>query len=94
MLAAGKGGKTAVVIGVQTKGNDLRARSSLRKHAAKHGADAIFSLPPEGDNAAVLEYYKAIGKATDLPLFVQTIGATCRWTSWCRCFTRFRRCGW
>ena len=44
------------------------------KHAAKNGADAICSLPPEGDSAAVLEYYRAIGSATDLPLFVQTIG--------------------
>ena len=40
----------------------------------RHGADAICSLPPDGDNAAVMEYYKAIGAATDLPLFVQTIG--------------------
>ncbi len=74
MLAAAKGGKTAVVIGVQTKGNDLPGAIRYAQHAAAHGADAIISLPPEGDNSAVLEYYKAIGKATDLPLFVQTIG--------------------
>ena len=29
---------------------------------------------PKGDDAALLSYYKAIGNATDLPLFVQTIG--------------------
>jgi dihydrodipicolinate synthase/N-acetylneuraminate lyase len=74
MLAAGKGGKTAVVIGVQTQGNDLPGAIAYAKHAAKCGADAICSLPPQGDTAAVLEYYKAIGSATDLPLFVQTIG--------------------
>jgi dihydrodipicolinate synthase/N-acetylneuraminate lyase len=74
LIAAGKGGKTAVVIGVQTQGKDMDGAIAYAKHAAKTGADAICSLPPEGDNAAVLEYYKAIGAATDLPLFVQTIG--------------------
>ncbi len=74
MLAAGKGGKTAIVIGVQTQGKDLPGAIAYAKHAAKNGADAICSLPPDGDNAAVLEYYKAIGGATELPLFVQTIG--------------------
>lgn len=74
MAAAGKGGKTAIVIGVQTQGNDLQGAIAFAKHAAKAGADAICSLPPEGGNGAMLEYYKAIGAATDLPLFVQTIG--------------------
>jgi len=74
MIAAGKGGKTAIVIGVQTQGKDLPGAIAYAKHAAKNGADAICSLPPDGDNAAALEYYKAIGAATDLPLFVQTIG--------------------
>ena len=74
MLAAGKGGKTAIVIGVQTQGKDLPGAIAYAKHAAKNGADAICSLPPEGDSAAMLEYYKAIGSATELPLFVQTSG--------------------
>lgn len=74
MIAAGKGGTTAIVIGVQTQGKDLPGAIAYAKHAAQHGADAICSLPPEGDNAAVMEYYKAIGSATELPLFVQTIG--------------------
>ena len=74
MIAAGKGGKTAIVIGVQTQGKDLAGAVAYAKHAAKNGADAICSLPPEGDHAAVMEYYKAIGAATELPLFVQTIG--------------------
>jgi 4-hydroxy-tetrahydrodipicolinate synthase len=74
MLAAGKGGKTAIVIGVQTKGDDLAGALQYAKHAATNGADAIISLPPEGDNTVVLEYYKAIGRATDLPLIVQTTG--------------------
>ncbi|MGP8260532.1 MAG: dihydrodipicolinate synthase family protein [Acidobacteriaceae bacterium] len=74
MIAAGKGGKTAIVIGVQTKGNDLPGAVAFAKHAAQHGANAICSLPPEGDDAAIVAYYKAIGAATDLPLFVQTSG--------------------
>jgi dihydrodipicolinate synthase/N-acetylneuraminate lyase len=74
MIAAGKGGNTAIVIGVQTQGKDLDGAIAYAKHAEKTGAAAICSLPPEGDNAALLEYYKAIGAATDLPLFVQTIG--------------------
>jgi 4-hydroxy-tetrahydrodipicolinate synthase len=74
ILAAGKGGKTALVIGVQTQNNDLPGAIAFAKHAAKNGADAICSLPPTGDDATLLSYYKAIGNATDLPLFVQTIG--------------------
>ena len=74
ILAAGKDGKTALVIGVQTQNNDLPGSIAFAQHAAKNGADAICSLPPDGNDAAVLDYYKAIGNATDLPLFVQTIG--------------------
>ena len=74
LIAAGKGGKTAIAIGVQTQGKDLAGAVAYAKHAAAHGADAICSLPPDGDNAAIMEYYKAIGAATDLPLFMQTIG--------------------
>jgi dihydrodipicolinate synthase/N-acetylneuraminate lyase len=74
ILAAGKGGKTALVIGVQTQNNDLPGAIAFARHAAKNGADAICSLPPAGDDATLLSYYKAIGNATDLPLFVQTIG--------------------
>ena len=74
ILAAGKGGSTALVIGVQTQNNDLAGAIAFARHAAEHGADAVCSLPPAGDDAALLSYYKAIGNATDLPLFVQTIG--------------------
>src|SRR5215472_668794 len=75
ILAAGKGGKTALVIGVQTHDNDVNGSIEYAKHAAKNGADAIISLPPEKAGAdAMVEYYKTIGKATDLPLFVQSSG--------------------
>ena len=75
LLAAGKGGQTAIVIGVQDKDGNLDKSTSYAKHAAKNGADAIISLPPDkADDQALIEYYKAIGKATDLPLFVQSQG--------------------
>ena len=75
ILAAGKGGKTALVIGVQDKEGNLDKTIAYAKHALKNGADAIISLPPEkADDKAMIEYYKAIGGATELPLIVQTQG--------------------
>ncbi len=75
ILAAGRGGKTALVIGVQTTSGDLDGAAEYAKHAAKNGADAIVSLPPEkADETAMLKYYKGVGKATDLPLFIQSTG--------------------
>ena len=73
ILAAGKGGATALVIGVQDKENNVDKSIAYARHAAKNGADAIVSLPPEkaGDKA-MIEYYKAVGQATDLPLIVQS----------------------
>jgi len=75
ILAAGNGGKTSLVIGVQTAGSDIAGSIRYAKHAAKNGADAIVSLPPDkATDDALIEYYKTIGAATDLPLVVQTIG--------------------
>lgn len=72
MVAAGKGGKTAITIGVQ--GPDMATVLEYTKHADKIGADAICSLPPANvtDENALFDYYQAIGTATDLPLFVQS----------------------
>jgi 4-hydroxy-tetrahydrodipicolinate synthase len=75
ILAAGKGGKTSLVIGVQDKDGNIDKAIAYAKHAAKNGADAIISLPPEkADDKAMLDYYKTIGMATDLPMIVQTQG--------------------
>ena len=75
ILAAGKGGGTSLVIGVQDKSGSVEQAAAYARHAAKHGADAIISLPPENAGGqALLDYYKAVGKATDLPLIVQTHG--------------------
>jgi 4-hydroxy-tetrahydrodipicolinate synthase len=78
ILAAGKGGKSAMAIAVQNMAWDIPTSVRYAKHAAAHGADAIVAIPPNngwnvGDQA-VLDYYKTIGAATDLPLIVQTRG--------------------
>jgi 4-hydroxy-tetrahydrodipicolinate synthase len=74
ILSAGKGGKTALVIGVQSP--DMAAITRYAKHASKLGADAIISLPPAGvtDEKSLLEFYKQVGRMTELPLFAQSIG--------------------
>ena len=75
ILAAGKGGKTALVIGVQ--GPDMAAVARYAKHAEKLGADAIISLPPAGvsDDKTLVDYYQRVGRMTGLPLFVQSQGS-------------------
>jgi 4-hydroxy-tetrahydrodipicolinate synthase len=79
LLAAAKGTRTEVVIGVQARGGDVAQSARFAKHAEAHGASAVIalvSLPPERVNdAAVVEYYKAIGTATSLPLVMQTTGS-------------------
>ena len=74
ILSAGKGGKTALVIGVQSA--DAVGGATVRKHAEKLGADAIvrFLRPGVSDEKAVLAYYQEVGKMTGLPLFAQAVG--------------------
>ena len=78
MLAAGKRGKSAIAIAVQNAQWDVATSIRYAKHAAAHGADAIVAIPPNNgwnvDDQAIIDYYKAIGAATDLPLIVQTRG--------------------
>ena len=82
IMAAGKGGKTSLIIGVQALGGNIDAAVRYAKHAAQHNADGLISLPPgagEGkpekvSDHAVLDYYKTLGAATDLPLMVQSQG--------------------
>lgn len=75
ILSAGKGGTTALVIGVQSA--DMAASARYAKHAAKLGADAIISLPPAGvtDEKALLDFYQQVGRMTELQLFAQSTGA-------------------
>ncbi|MEO8128631.1 MAG: dihydrodipicolinate synthase family protein [Bryobacteraceae bacterium] len=66
--------RPALVLGVQAPTTDAAVRYA--KQAKKLGADAVISLPPqdEKDPRAILSYYKTVGGATDLPLFVQAVG--------------------
>jgi len=75
ILSAGKGGRTALVIGVQAP--DMASIARYAKHAEQNGADAIISLPPSGvnDEKALLEFYQQVGKLTQLPFFAQSTGA-------------------
>ena len=74
LVAAAKGGKTAVIIGVQSP--DFVAVQRFAKEADRIGADGIICIPPAGvkDQKALLDYYQQIGRMTPLPLFVQAVG--------------------
>jgi dihydrodipicolinate synthase/N-acetylneuraminate lyase len=76
LLGAAKGGKTAIVIGVQSKTADFKETERYVKHAEKNGADAIISIAPPGvaPGPDLLAYYQQLGKSTSLPLFIQTTG--------------------
>jgi 4-hydroxy-tetrahydrodipicolinate synthase len=75
VASTGRTLRPAIVIGVQ--GPNVGTAVKYAKHAEKAGADAIISLPPGGerDPQAILEYYKVVGSATTLPLFVQAVGS-------------------
>jgi 4-hydroxy-tetrahydrodipicolinate synthase len=74
IASEGKKRSPAIVLGVQDP--DVATAVRYAKHAEKVGADAIISLPPSRENnpQAILGYYKAVGSATGLPLFVQAVG--------------------
>ena len=74
IASAGKKLRLAIVFGVQSA--DLANSLKLAKHAAAVGADGVISLPPAENltSQQMLDYYKAIGGATRLPLFVQAVG--------------------
>ena len=73
LAGAGRKLRPAIVIGVQAP--DLATAVKYAKHAAQAGADALISLPPaRADAAQLLDYYKAVGGATALPLFAQAVG--------------------
>jgi dihydrodipicolinate synthase/N-acetylneuraminate lyase len=74
LLSAGKGSRTATVIGVQSP--DPAAITRYSKLATRLGADAIISLPPNGvtDEKVLLDYYQTVGRTTELPMFAQFVG--------------------
>jgi len=76
VTAANKGLRPKLVLGVQ--GPDTETALAYAKHAQKLQPDAIVALPTRDadglDLNAVSDYYAAIGKVCDLPMFVQTTG--------------------
>jgi 4-hydroxy-tetrahydrodipicolinate synthase len=74
ILSAGKGAKAAIVIGCQAP--DAKQAVAYASHATRLGADALIALPPQGmnDPQGIVAYYKAIGEASPLPIFVQAVG--------------------
>jgi len=74
IASTGKKLRPAIVLGVQAP--SVAAAVKYAEHAERVGADAIISLPPSenADPKADLEYYRAVGTATGLPLFVQAVG--------------------
>jgi 4-hydroxy-tetrahydrodipicolinate synthase len=74
IMAAAKGSRCAVVLGVQ--GPDTDSARRYARQAEKLGPDAIIALPPRdtGNPDRVAGYYRVIAKECALPLFVQTIG--------------------
>ncbi len=74
IVQAGRGVRPAIVIGVQAATTPQAVEYA--RHATGLGADALIALPPqkEEDEGRILTYYKAIGEASPLPLFIQAIG--------------------
>ncbi len=63
-------GKAPVIAGV---GFNQRLAIEMAKQSAKAGADAILALPPyypNADDEGLVEYYRAIGDATELGLLI------------------------
>src|SRR6202167_2943304 len=76
IIAAARGGTTAIVIGVQSRTADFKETERYAKQAEKLGADAIICIAPPGVTAPseLLLFYQRLGKVTSLPLFAQTGG--------------------
>lgn len=74
LMAAAKEVRAAMVLGVQA--DTAKQAIEYARHATNLGADALIALPPqtEKDEQKIFAYYKAIGEASNLPLFVQAIG--------------------
>lgn len=75
MVQAARGGRTSVVIGVQSRTGDFAEIERYARHAEQIGADGVICIPPTGvDQAGLLALYQRIGKVTGLPIMVQAVG--------------------
>lgn len=75
MLSAAKGGKTKVLIGVQSP--EWTEVERYARHADQHGADAIICIPPAAitDEGELLKYYQRVGALTPRTLMIQAVGS-------------------
>jgi dihydrodipicolinate synthase/N-acetylneuraminate lyase len=74
LAKAAKGKRPALVLGVQAP-NTEGALAYLR-HADELAPDAVIAMPPTEAKSAddFREYYRALGRATKRPFFIQTTG--------------------
>lgn len=75
IIRKAKGGKSAVVIGVQAPIKETAVK--LARHAESSGADAVIALPPYLGHASLdtaLEYYRALARGVKIPIFIQNSG--------------------
>lgn len=75
LVDAARGGRTAIVIGVQSKTGDVAEMQRYARHAEKIGADAIICIPPTGVSPdGLLAIYQRLGETVKLPIMVQAVG--------------------
>ena len=71
---AARGRKPALVLGVQ--GANAGAALEFLRHAEKLAPDALIAIPPTEASTLddFVQYYRALARATSLPIFIQTTG--------------------
>jgi len=75
LAKAAKGGRPALVLGVQA--DQPSQAVEYARHATRLGADAIIAIPPKAGKAGeqeTIDYYRTIGEASGLPMFIQALG--------------------
>jgi 4-hydroxy-tetrahydrodipicolinate synthase len=68
--------RVPVVIGVS--GVSAAHAQTFARHARKIGADAVIAMPPylrKASQAEILDYYRAVARAAELPVFIQNYQA-------------------
>jgi len=74
LAKAAKGKRPGLVLGVQ--GPNVEAALDYARHAEELGPDALIAIPPSEAHSLddFHEYYRALGRITKRPFFIQTTG--------------------